>query len=271
MPNIIVNRRVVLSGSSGYEFIPESEAFFDELIVQPSQEQKIIYDQNLFRPLVDIGYYSLLDYLLVPGNLEQYNTVNAVNPTATAATVVNSPLYTSLEGWTGNGTTQYINTNFNAAINGVNFTRNDGCIGVYRRDNGAANSLEIGGNSATIANQIRTRGATNLYMAKVNSSTGLGSLSASSTDSRGLFHISRTGASAVEAFKNGVSVDTDTESSGVVPSVNVYFLAANANGVAVTFSVAQLSIVYYGSSSIDPASISTILNGYMTAIGKNVY
>lgn len=268
MPNIIVNRRVVLSGSAGYVFTPEAEEFFSYLVVQPSPEQKIRYDQYLFRPLLDAGIFTELDRIWVPAaELEQHGTISLVNPSSTALTLVNAPTWTQLEGWNGNGTTQYININLTLSA-ATKFTQNSGCMFAYCRDNKNTDDVIIGANTATIFSYLLPRTIGGNFVFRLNSSSV--STTVAVADSFGLTSIARLASNSVKGYKRGIEVSSNTTASNGRPNINTYVLANNTNGVASNFSTRQASFWGLGSGGINQGTLETIMTGYMTAIGKNV-
>ena len=81
------------------------------------------------------GIWDLLDVLYLPssGGDSDFACYNLKDPTQFNLTKVNSPTYTIGEGFTGNGTTSYLDTNWNPSTNGVNYTLNDAGTSIYTR------------------------------------------------------------------------------------------------------------------------------------------
>lgn len=253
-------------------FTPQAEDFFSYLSVQPSYTQKVLYDKYLFKPLIASGIFAQLDRLWVAAvGLEQWGTISLVNPSSTALTLVNTPTFTANEGWTGNGTTQYINTNYNFSSSSSAYTLNSGTIFSYLRTNAQANTTDLGAyRTATLtASQIRPwTTSSNLGTFDINDAAAfVYAISASS----GLLLVQRTASNAIALYRNGSQLTTGTQVSVALVPYNCYALARNGNGTADAFSTRQQSIFGIGNGSINNATLSTILNGYMTAIGKNVY
>jgi hypothetical protein len=85
-------------------------------------------------------------------------------------TAVNSPTFTSNQGYQFNGTSSYINTNFNPLTSGTNYTLNNGSRGFYLY-NSIATPLGIDGNTTTFDNAIfRLDGTANI---RLNSTSNL--------------------------------------------------------------------------------------------------
>jgi hypothetical protein len=79
------------------------------------------------------GVWNKLDIFYVfavDNNASEFATINWKNPNAlvnlpTQSTLVNAPAFTNKAGFTGNGTDSYIDTNFNPANQGVQYTLNN--------------------------------------------------------------------------------------------------------------------------------------------------
>jgi len=68
-------------------------------------------------------------------------------------TAVNSPTFTTNQGFTGNGTSSYVDTNFNPSTSGVNYTLNNASR--YFFPNAFVATTRLDGNSATGHNSMR--------------------------------------------------------------------------------------------------------------------
>lgn len=272
MPNPIINRRVVLSGNS---YSPEALAYFAALSVQPSTAQKIRLDNYLFKPLVAAGIFSKLDRLWIFASEIQANgLISLRNPTSTAAAEVNAPTWVQYQGYTGNGTTQYLNLNYIPSSAGVNFTRDDASISAYIRTDRAGGDLttSVGGFDASRAVIARPRLVANTMQSDINAFSNVPS-TVTVPATTGLFSWLRISSATVQFYRNGAKVGADVAHASIGrPTVTLYGMANNPNGgAALGFETAQYSMILIGSSTIDQAVLSSILNGYMTQLGTNVY
>jgi hypothetical protein len=101
----------------------------------PSLSAQTIQNQ-LIVDLKNAGIWDSLDRLFVyindiPNGF-QFAGINWKNPTqSTEVSLISSPTYTNTFGFAHNGSTGYVNTNFNPVTNGVNFTisANTICVG----------------------------------------------------------------------------------------------------------------------------------------------
>lgn len=186
------------------------------------------------------------------------------------ATAVNSPLFTQFEGFTGNGTSSYINTNYNAAVDGVRFTLNDASIGHYNRT-----ELTVSANY-----QIGAKTSSNvgvyIYLRQSESSTRVGInqsyfTNASQLSSIGLKILSRSSDSVLNYYNNKVGSNLSYASSAV-PNLNFYDLAANQGGSPLFYNPSQFSLRFIG-KNITESNVAVIVDSfeaYMDSNGKGV-
>jgi hypothetical protein len=100
----------------------------------PSASQQLLQEQLLI-DLKDAGIWSKLDTFAVFATDGDSDFALIDWKRLTDYTAINSPTFTSNEGFTGNGTSSYIDTNWNPATQGVNYTQNDACFGGWRLNN----------------------------------------------------------------------------------------------------------------------------------------
>lgn len=95
-----------------------------------AQQEK---QNTLITTLKDAGIWALLDCLYVFANdgSKEFATFNWISPSNNQATLVNSPTWTSNGGYKGNGSTSYIDTNFNISTHAVNYTQNNASRGMW--------------------------------------------------------------------------------------------------------------------------------------------
>ena len=92
------------------------------------------------------GIWALLDVIWLPATNgdSDFAIYNLKDPTIFQLTKVNSPTFTSLEGFTGDGATSYLNTLFNLSTDSANYVLNSASIGVYQRLNPAVTAATWG-------------------------------------------------------------------------------------------------------------------------------
>src|SRR3972149_572403 len=137
-----------------------------------SSVNQINYVNRLIGSLKRDGNWTKLDALWVMAVEAQVQAVyNWKNPGANTLTEVNAPGWIAKQGYTSNGTTSYLNTNFNPATQGVNYTQNSGLFGIYVRTNVSEIKEDMGFTSTTgDGSLIRTRVSDN-FTVRINAAT----------------------------------------------------------------------------------------------------
>jgi hypothetical protein len=183
-----------------------------------------------------------------------------------AATAVNSPTFTAARGWQGNGTSSYLNSNFNAATAGDKFQLNDASHGVWVEtyNSGASGGFEVVNDFSAYSFVRGNDGSGNMSWA-VNNNGAVGAAAIANTGIQtGLFQAQRTGASALALFRNGASIATDSRTTGIVRNQNHGILA----NLGANFSAARLAAAFIGGSLTGKeAGFYNAMRTYMTSVG----
>lgn len=236
-----------------------------------SSINQIAYLNELILTLKVDGNWTLLDriWIMAVATSDQA-LVSLVNPTSTKLTLVNSPTFTTKEGFAGNGSTSYINTGYNTSLSSAQFTLNSNTCAIYSRTIGAAASsqYELGqGNGSTSAYAILIR-ETSLGIFTYNFN-GV-SLAKANTASHGFYSSVRTASNAISIWKDGISQNTGTTASVALINNSVYVCCYNANGTASNYSTKQISVICFGSGTINQLKLYNAIQAYMTKIGKQI-
>lgn len=199
--------------------------------------------------------------------VQALSLVSLVNPTSTQITEVNSPAWVANQGYTSNGTTSYLNSNFIPSTHGVNYVLNSGSVGAYTRTNIAINGVEvscyIGGNRINLS----ARMATNVFLGNINADTAS---TLPSVDSRGLFAAARTASNLTTGYRNGSSFGTIADVSTTLPTIALYILSQNNNGTPGSFSTREISMVFIGSGNINQLKLFLRIERYMDQLNSGV-
>jgi stage V sporulation protein SpoVS len=154
----------------------------------------------------------------------------------TQYTAVNSPTFTTNEGFTGNGTSSYIDTNFNPAISGVNYTLNDASRYIYTLN--VVNFFD--GIELSASNRITTAGTAQ----RINQGTGAINSAYSFSTGAGMKSIHRTSSTNVELFSD-ITQESRTANSFIVQSEK-QFISRSLN----TYSANKVSMYAMCSSLV---------------------
>ena len=192
------------------------------------------------------------------------------------STAVNSPTFTTDRGFTGDGSTSYINTNFTPSTDGVNYIQDSASMGAYL--NAGTDTAVSGPNSIgviTVSHQARiepwrsaTPGSTVRSRVNTLTATTVGTV----TTRFGLTAINRSGGSAEQVYRNGSSIGTSAVASTGLCNIDVYELGYNNAGALGGAHDNRCAASFVGGSltSTENADLFTAIEAYLDAVGAGV-
>jgi hypothetical protein len=221
----------------------------------PSASQQILQNQ-LVLDLKAGGIWSKLDTLAIFATDGSSDFALIDWKRLSLYTAVNSPTFTANQGFQGNGTSSYIDTNWNPNTQGVNYTLNNACFGGWRYN--SVNNAVSRFMGATIEITIREdSNAVHRVNSNVNASSFL------TGNGTGLRILNRTNSSNVQMIVNN-TLETSTQNSLVIPNSNLHLLN---RGDGTSFSVSQISIALAGSNLVtERTDLYNAFNTYITSI-----
>ena len=216
-------------GGGGGGFDADYQAVLNYATTQgytlPSSGQQTLQNQ-LVVDLKAAGVWSKLDTFAVfatDGNSD-FALIDWIN--LSQYTAVNSPGFTTNIGFAGNGTSAYIDTNFNPSTQGVNYTLDDaGRIMFADLDTDAAYPESAGGGSANLTRNVISNNRQRINQGTANLSTGLSP--SNWCGSNVLRAIYRTSSTNVEMFGN-TTQSSGTATSTIIENNNQYLLQGNS-------------------------------------------
>jgi len=169
-------------------------------------------------------------------------------------TGVNSPTFTNNQGFQGNGTSSYIDVNYNPSISGTNYSQNNASIGFYSQlMSHDSNYIYSGGSS-----YFRDLSST-LFRQAIND--GDGTNRTSPTGEIKYVHSDRNSSTNKNLYENGVQLGPYTMLSSSEAT------AFTLLKLATSYSSSKISCFYCGASMTSEVSnFNTILNTYMTSL-----
>ncbi len=186
-------------------------------------------------------------------------------------TAVNSPTHTADRGYTGNGSSAYLDTGFNATTASTpKFVQNSAHVSAWNRTVRAGADTSIMGARQSTTNYIDLvpRVAAGSFIGRLNS--GPIGLAVVNANSNGHFVVNRSGATALTGYRNGASITTSTTASSAPPNANVVLLARSLAGSSPdAYSSDQIASASIGASlsHAEAAAFYAAINTYLTAIG----
>ena len=255
-------------------YCDEYQAVLDEMTTDPSPINQG-YQNAMVESLVDGGYWGRMEWFhcyATEINSDNEALIDWHNPsTGYAGTNVGSTAWTTLEGYTGDGTADYINTNWDPSTDSDTSTRYDATIAIYNRlELGSATYYDIGASDGIRQFSFSSSYSNTVY-ARVHSS---GSINTSNEYSQGFFMATRRSNTNTEIYRNGSSlVESTSNTSGLIVEADVVVLArGSSSGNPTNFTINQAAIAFVMTSISDAqaTSINTIIETYMDAINKGV-
>jgi hypothetical protein len=242
-------------GGSSYD--ADYQAILDYATTQsytlPSDSQKLLQNQ-LVIDLKDAGVWSKLDTFanFATDGSSDFALIDWKR--LTQYTAVNSPSFTTNQGFKGNGTSSYIDTNFNAFLNGVNYQQDNASRGLYMllADGTAALDGKAG---ASINNMART----STTFQRINNTSGLNA-SFSFDSVEGMKSIHRTSSTNVELF-NDTTQASRTATSATLNNNSQLILRSGAS-----YGAHTISMYFNGASLV--AENSDFYNAFKNYFGS---
>jgi hypothetical protein len=227
----------------------------------PNAAQQTLQN-TLVEDLKTAGIWSKLDvfYVFATDGDNDYATLNWKSPSNNEATKVNSPTFTDNIGFTGNGSSAYLDTNFQP-VNGSQYTTNSASFGVYSQSD-----LSVAANYYPVATAAKSR------LKRTNIASGdnrINSLSPSPTISfnanTGLVGLNRPSSTQVQALQSdGTLGSLSTATAASIQVKNMFFL----NYIDSSYSAAQISLGWAGGhfTSTEWSDYVTAVDNYLGAI-----
>lgn len=241
----------------------ETRALVARISSKPTGPRTRLID-GLVRSLKLSGVWPLLDALYVMAAADaQTAKLNWITGTYDL-TAVAAPTFAADRGYTGDGSSSYLDTGFNpTTAPSPKFTQNSGSLILWSRTNlpnGADNSGDFGRENSRIGRFLSTSG---MAMGRINMASTLNSMAAGAYP--GMISWSRTSSAAWASYAAGVLVNSGTDASAALTNGTLRVCAWTAG----SFGVNQLAAAAIGSSftAAQHAAFKSSLQTYLTAIG----
>ena len=248
-------------------YMPETYAYLSQLTTQPSALWTGALN-NFIRQLIIDGNWQLLDRLWIFAADNQQNArVSIVNPTSTPVTEVGSPTWTKDVGYTGNGSSMYLNTNYNPTSNGVNFVLNNACMGIYTSGADTLNNFNIGAwNNSSFdgLSYLNINGTNGQYGLNLNSGGNGDAHSVGA--STGLQVVTNAASGTNAQYFNGSLISTNTAYPTILLNADLFVFCANEYGTTDDYSNATVGMAFLGSGSINQLKLYNAWNTFLSTI-----
>jgi len=253
---------------SGYD--PDALALFARMTTPPTTGRKDIINDVFVQMKAD-GIYSIITEMGFLAAADEQAALLGWKDYSNC-TKISTPTFTADRGFTGDASnTLALDTGVNPST-APTVSDSSASIGVYSRTNINATYCDIGARQGTANDQflILPR-ISNVFQARLVIDSGT-SAAGTNSDSTGLLVGNRSGSSAIESYRNGAALGSNTNANTQLANFNIYVLAANTNNAVSVSSTRQCAFWFVGGSmdATQQAALYTIVQDYMTAVGANV-
>jgi hypothetical protein len=244
-------------GGSGFD--ADAQAYFTSVGLIDSAYTAPI--SQFVLDLKSAALWSKFDRLWILANANATAALTCIK-SLEVATPINNPTFTAGQGYAGNGTSSYLNSDFNPTSAAGNYTQDNAHLSVFSRTQGTA-GVDLGSEGPN--SYCGPRLAGNVFNYSVNGGAG----SVANGNSVGHFISSRTGALLLSAYEDGVLLESDNTASIGLPNRNFCILAQNTGGGVFSFSNHQLALVSIGSgfNAAEASDYYDAVSTLKTAIG----
>jgi hypothetical protein len=254
--------------ASATTFTSQAVALFARMTTPPVSARKILIN-TVFASLISNSLLAKIEVLYLFAAADaQVARLNWIS-TSFNATAVSSPTFTPDRGYAGDGSSSYLNTNWNPAGSSI-YLQNSASMGVYINGGTLTSTggISCGATDATNGSFVRTN-SSGFLAGRMNQGSTV-NYGATATRA-GLTSLSRTASNLTTAYRNGASNGTQATASATRTAIETYICGVNNNG---TFGsgVDNRHGMFYVSSGFtgtDETDFYNIILAYLTAVGGN--
>lgn len=227
----------------------------------------------LINGLVADGIFSILDALYFFGTNTTATASLNLCSTNYGLTFSASYLFTADLGYTGLGPPNFVDTGFNPSTAAGNFSLNSATIGFIDQTASSSNLNEVAvGASSPFTYAQPVSGGTSFFY-DIN---GSNFPNFANTSAKGVWTITRTGASALAVYKNGsaTAVHTSSGTSSSMPNNNIYLMGLNNAGVPDNQALNDVFSAFWiggGMTGAQASALHNRVNTALTAFSANIY
>lgn len=230
-----------------------------------------ILDTNLITPLVNSGDWDKLDKLhlyagvgsAIAARTNMISSSYYINP-------VSSPTWTNSGGYKGNGSSSYLDLNYNPSAGGTKLVLNSATIGYGAKVTAYDFTRSFGARktTATACSLAIFRLSTPASDAVINDNTDLNNTNTVS-NAIAMFAGQRTAASGATAKSSVVNANVlnANHASIAIPNLALFQCARNQDGTANSFDEMNQYYMFAGDGTISLSNVRTALNNTLTALG----
>jgi len=254
--NVVTDTANLVGVDADYQAVLDRGTALGYTLPSPSQQ---VLQETLIADLKTAGVWDKLDvfYVFATDGDSDYATLNWKSPSSFQTTKVNSPTFTTNQGYQGDGSSSYLDTNFIASAGTNNRTQNDGHISAYVN---VLSTNSVGSQYAGSRFPDTRLGANYHYMND-------GTIYINNNQYTGLNYMGRDSSTNRILRKGGNVLPITTATSSFIPILSSFILAVNNAGNPLLFSNGQVSTFSEGAElGASVVDFENAINTYMTAL-----
>lgn len=211
------------------------------------------------------GLWTIMDYLRIyatDGDAD-YATLNWANPLTFQAIQMNSPIFTPNSGFSNTGT-EYLDANYDARNQGVNYALNDASYGFWGENIGGNSYAPMGTRRGT---DSRMTQSLNTNRFSINGSNP--PFDTTNTDEfTGMHQAVRLNSANMRYYIDGVDNQGDVAHASTNLGTSMFEMAQDNGFTAIGFYPGTLKMTYHSAGMTDAqcAAFYTIMNTYISSL-----
>jgi hypothetical protein len=231
--------------------------------------------QNLICGLVTDGVWSKLDLLYVFATQNSSAALDNLISSSFTATASNAPTFAADTGYAGNGSSAYIDSNYNVSTQATNFTQNSSSLFAWSTEAGADNGTAVG-NAATCNYGLNITPYSYSATAALTLDSNLG-ISWSNpgpygSSGAGFYTGSRTSSTQVDLYQNSTDVAASSSNASIAPpSADITFLTTGGSCGSYFSGNLGAAGVGGGLTSTDVSNLYARLHTFLHAVNATLY
>lgn len=259
------------SGGGGSTYSAQYQAVLDYAALKgysPPDDAGKAADDALIQAAIVLGLWdaSARFYNHHTNGDSDYACIDYKNPSdATNALKVNSPSYAIKTGFTGNGSSSYLNYQFIPNSDGAGlYTLTDGSLVAYSAVNIPSGSQTLFGVGSTTSRiQLSLNITSTIHQALNDNSLN----TFADADVVGLWRLKRTPTTTKQLSKNGIVKSTNNVAAVALPTSSLVGLANNFNGAIVAFFPGRIDCMIIGKgTTINDSNINNMWDIHRTNV-----
>jgi hypothetical protein len=257
----------VIASSGGVHYCTEYLTVYNAMTNKPS-DAVAGYENTFVVAAKAHGYWTKLDcfwFFANSVNTASEALLNWIAPSGDDnCTNVHSTAWTTLQGFTGDGSADYLDTNFNPSTEGVNYTQDACSFGAYCRLDITGDTWEIAASDLTYQAGLQARNSTT-FRSTTNDATASTWTTATGL---GFYVATRSNSTTKTGYKNAADLGDKTVTSTGLPNANFHILNRRTGN----YSTNQVAAAFIGGLLTDQNVIdfNTDLEVLMDALGTGI-